>query len=205
MNTRGLRNQNIGHSIRTARVNLPGAVESIWNPLYDYQVLAAAGATNQAFFQVPIGQAGKTLVDTNMDLAGQIPKGQTFKITGVQIEVFPGVVVDSATATQFANDMYATLKTGALVLKIGAKEYIRQGCLMKFPPVNRMAGDNATGLTTQTISYFSAAGREFTVEDMLLESSQNFGVTLQGLPALPSGVAGRIGVTLNGFLFRNAQ
>lgn len=204
-NARGLPNQNIRHAIKNSRVNIPGAVESVWWPLYDYQVKTAAATATQAFFQAPNGSPGKTLTDTNMVLAGQIPKGQTFQITGVQVELYPGALIDSATATQFANDMYAFYKSGTLTLEIGSKKYIAHGNLLKFAPVNRLAGDNATGLTTQQISYMSAAGREFTVEKLLLESSQNFTVTLADLAALPSGNAARVGVTLNGFLFRNAQ
>lgn len=209
MSTRGLKNQSFQRAMDSSRVNLPGVVESIWQPLYDYQTLLAAGATSQAFFQVPIGQSGKTLTDTNMELAGQIPKGQTFQITGVQVELYPGVDVDAAARNQFANDVYNFYKTGSLILRIGSKEFIRQGNLMSFPPVSRLAGDSSVtttvAATTQSISYFSAAGREFTIEKLLLESSQNFGVTLNNLAAMPSGQNARIGVKLNGFLFRNAQ
>lgn len=204
-NTRGLPNQNIGHAIRNSRVNIPGVVASQWWPLYDYQVKTAAATAQQSFFQQPIGAAGKTLNDTNMDLAGQIPKGQTFQITGIQVELYPGVELDTAAATLFCNDVYDFYKTGTLTLTIGSKDYVRHGNLLKFAPVNRLAGQVATGLVTQQISYMAAAGREFTVEKLLIESSQNFSVVLKDMAALPSGQPARLGVTLNGYLFRNAQ
>lgn len=204
--TRGLKSQSFRRALDTSRVNLPGVIESIYNPLYDYAVLPFAGADKSlAFFQVPIGQNGKTLADTNMELAGQIPKGQTFQVTGVQVEFYSGAAIDSATRTQFDDDVYQVYKGGSLILRIGSKEYVRQGNLMSFPPVTRLDGNSATGLAAQAISYISCAGREFTTEKMLLESNQNFGVTLSGLPVLPSGINGRIGVKLNGYLFRNAQ
>lgn len=202
---RGLQAPSIRRVFRTSRVNVPNMTESIWQPLYDYQTLPAAGATQQSFFQVPIGQGGKTLNDTNMELAGQIPAGQAFQITGIQVELYPGVDVDAGAATQFADDVYNFYKSGNLILRIGSKDFIRQGNLMKFAPVNRLSVDSATGLAAQTISYAAAVGREYVTDGLLLESSQNFSVQLNNLAALPSAQNARLGVTLNGFLFRNAQ
>ena len=202
---RGLMPQSVSKKFEEYRVNIPGAVESIYQPLYDYQTLLAAGAATQTFFQEPIGQSGKTVADTNMDLAGQLPKGQAFAVTGVQVELLPGVGVDNATITDFTDDIYSVLKDGALEFTIGSKKYVTQGNLMKFPPVNRLSGFAGTGLAAQTISYAQSAGREFAIIDLLLESSQNFNVKLLELAALPSGQDARIGVTLNGYLFRNAQ
>ncbi len=202
---RGLNRPSVQRAFATSRVNIPDAVESIYQPLYDYQTLAATAVASQSFFQVPVGQSSKTIADTNMSLAGQLPKGQTFQITGIQVEILPTGNVDHGTGTNFGDDCYAVYKAGALVLTIGSKDYVTQGNLMKFPPINRMAGVASTGLVTQQIQYFTAAGREYSVADLLLESSQNFSVTILELPALPSAAAGVIGVTLNGFLFRNAQ
>jgi len=202
---RGLMAPSIRNAFQRARVNIPGIIEVIEQPLYDYQTLAATAVASQKFFQTPQGQNGKSIADTNMELAGQLPKGQAFAITGIQVEVLPGLDIDAAAASEFANDVYAVLKGGALALRIGSKVYTVQGNLMKFPPVNRLAGFASTGLVTQQIQYVQAGGREFKVIDLLLESSQNFSVELIDLPVLPSGTAGRIGVTLNGSLFRNAQ
>lgn len=204
-NTRGLRNKNIQRTIDDARVNIPGIKESIWQPLYDYQAYGPAAAQTLSFFQTPIGQGGKTLVDTNMELAGQIPTAQNFSITGIQVELLPGQLTTSAVLTAFTDDLYAFYKTGALILRIGSKEYVRQGNLLKFPPVNELSIATSIGNLAGQTNYGQASGREFEVEELLLTSNQNFSVTLQGLPALPSGIAARLGVTLNGYLFRNAQ
>lgn len=205
MNSRGLRNKNIQRTIDNARVNIPNVKESIWQPLYDYQAYGPAAAQTLSFFQTPIGQGGKTLVDTNMELAGQIPTAQNFAITGIQVELMPGQLTTSPTLTAFTDDLYTFYRTGALILRIGSKEYVRQGNLMKFPPVNRLNIDTGIGNLAGIVAYGQADGREFEVEELLLTSNQNFSVTLQGLPALPSGIAARLGVTLNGYLFRNAQ
>lgn len=195
-----------------ARVNIPGMSEVIWNPLYDYQTKTSAATSRQRFFQEPIGgSSGKTIVDTNMELNGQIPKGQAFVITGIQVELLPGIDVSGAALdNQFADDIYAFYQSGALKLTIGSKDWIVQGNLMKFPPTNRLAVQAATSITNAADTadnyvYSVAAGREFAVKDLLLESSQNFNVELIDTAALPSGVDARLGVTLNGWLYRNAQ
>lgn len=202
---RGLQNPTYQQSIREGSVNIAGKVECIWQPLYDYQTIPAAAQSSVLFFQTPIGASSKTLSDTNLELAGQIPKGQNFLVTGIQVEMLPNVAVDSATATQFCQDVYNFYKTGALVFRIGAKDFVRQGNLMKFAPVNRLAGQVSTGLAAQQSNYMQAAGREFAVADLMLESNQNFSVELQNLPATASTLTYRLGVTLSGFLYRNAQ
>jgi hypothetical protein len=202
---RGLNPQSYRKAAAEGRVNIQGVVETIWQPIYDTVSYAAAGAASTQFFQNPIGQAGKTLQQTNMELAGQIPKGQNFLITGIQVELIPGVNPEGAAITNFTNDNYSFYKAGALVLRIGAKDFIRQGNLMKFAPVNRLAGQAATGLAAHQVSYAQAAGREFAVADLMLESNQNFGVEILNGATLPSGSAANVQVTLNGFLYRNAQ
>ena len=191
------------------RVNLPGDKEGIWEPRYDYQTLAAAGAASQRFFIDPVGTANKTIADTNMELSGQIPKGQAFLITGIQFEMYPGEAIQQSSISEFAEDIYQVYKGGVLVLKIGSKEYATQGNLMKFPPINRLCMDSAVSDTNasaiSSYLYAVAGGKEYQVRRLLLESNQNFSVEVRELAALPSGNDARIGVSLNGFLYRNAQ
>lgn len=194
-------------------VNVPGMAAGAWWPLFDYQTLAATATTEQQFFAVPKGQSGKTATDTNMELAGQIPAGQRFVITGVGIEILPAVDISQTgvdgTVNDFANDVYAVLSTGRLKLTIGSKDYINHGNLFKFPPLNRLDAQTAvsTTVTTTTLkdAYGVGIGAPFATVDTVLMASQNFGVTLFDLPALPSGVAAKIGVNLYGWLYRNAQ
>ena len=202
---RGLQAPTYGETVREGSVNIPGKVECIWQPLYDSATYAAAGAASTLFFQTPLGQAGKTLQNTNMELAGQLPKGQNFLLTGIQVELLPGVAPEAAAITNFSNDVYQFYKSGALVLRIGAKDFVRQGNLMKFAPVNRLAGQGGTGIAAHQVMYMQAAGREFSVADLMLESNQNFSIEVQSGAALTSGTAANIMVTLNGFIYRNAQ
>jgi len=204
-NSRGLRPASPSSAFKRGQVNVADAIGAIWNPLYDYQTLAAAGAASQRFFIVPNGQGGKTVVDTNMDLSGQLSVGQMFQVTGIQVELYPGVAIQGTAASAFADDVYNFYKGGALIFNIGQKAFVTQGNLLKFAPVNRLGVAASTGLTTDTILYCTATGREFTIADLTLQAGQNFNVELIGLSALPSGENARIGVTLNGFMYRNAQ
>jgi len=205
---RGIQSPPYRESASEGRVNMQGVVETIWQPLYDTVTYPSAGQASTMFFQNPIGQGSpvKALQDTNMELGGQVPKGQNFLVTGIQVDFIPGVNPEGAAITNFSNDVWTFYKRGALVFRIGAKDFVRQGSLMKFAPVNRLAGQFGTGLAAHQLSYAQAAGREFSVADLMLESNQNFSVEIQQtVTALPSATAATVQVTLNGFLYRNAQ
>lgn len=214
MAQRGIRNPGSPSKVLDrGRVFLPDDVSAIWNPLYDYQTKTAAATSAQRFFQEPIGgSGGKTLEDTNMELNGQLPKGQRFIVTGIQVELYPGVSINStAAANQYADDVRAFYESGALIFTIGSKRFVEQGNLMKFPPVNRLAVqsavaiDAATAETFDSYNYAVAGGREFAVDNLALESSTNFNVEIIGGAAMPSGEDAKVGITLNGWLYRNAQ
>jgi hypothetical protein len=212
MNTlaRGLSSQNPAKWFADNRVNLPNMKEVIWEPLYDTVTYPTAGG-NLTFFQDQIGKNGKTLVDTNMELDGQLSKGKAFLVTGIQIAFYSALESDnSGTGQAFAlSQEYENLsQSGHLIFRIQSKEYLRQGPLGKFPPVERIGGDVATwgqNATQNNIQYTQLSGREFSVRGLLLESNQNFSISLNDLPALVGPNPGRIMVTLNGFSARNAQ
>jgi hypothetical protein len=204
-NVRGIAPVNVKRAFDNARVNISSFVETIWSPLYDKQTVAN-GTTFQSFFQRARGASGVTPGDTNMVQASQLPKGQAFLITGVQVELFPTTKPATAIEAQtFANIVYDFYTSGHLLLTIGSKNYVDQAPLMKFPPVNRLYLESAidTSAAPNGVTYAAAAGREFSVVPMLLESSQNFSVTLSELPTLGEDVI--VNVSLNGQLYRNAQ
>lgn len=212
---RGLGAPKVGRITQEASVNVPGMAGAVWWPLFDYQTYNAAGTTVQQFFAVPKGQGGKTETDTNMELAGQIPAGQRFVITGVGVDFYPGVDPsldgDGTAVNNFINDVYALGSNGRLKLTIGSKDYVNHGSLLKFPPTNRLAVessgaiDNAAAAESFSTGYASFSGREFSVVDAVLMANQNFNVNIYDLPALPSTVDARIGINLYGWLYRNAQ
>lgn len=89
-----------------------GGREGIHYPLYDKVVLEAAQA-NATLFQVPVGQAGKTLYDTNMRLAGQLQTPETFDVFAICAGGLPD---DDWTSV-------ATNMKGTLELSCGNKVY----------------------------------------------------------------------------------
>lgn len=208
-------------------VNRRDEFEVVREPLYDILTYAAAGQTTLTFFQNPIGQGGKTIEDTNMELAGSLPQPKNFLIETIEVYFFPGdlpVTEESDLATallgpDFSNDVYTAYKLGSLDLFIGSKSYVNQGPLMRFPPRTRLdtqfgfmgqmkqaiAADETTSVSGD---YASATGRPFILAPRIrLISQQNFSVKLtwSAVQALPSTVAARMGVVLDGLLYRESQ
>jgi hypothetical protein len=200
-------------------VNRRGQYEVLKQPLYDYQAYAAAGQAQLTFFALPQGQGGKTLADTNMEAAGQLPNPKRFLIRGIEIQFFPGTLFPSgapATASTidgFTNDVWEVFSSAAwLELYIGSKAYV-QAPLNMFPPVNRLAGwagmsdgNVLAALGFNRTSYASASGTPFAMDPpLILEPTQNFKVTLNWPAAVAITNAGRIGIHLKGLLYRQSQ
>jgi hypothetical protein len=57
--------------------------------------------------------------------------------------------------------------------------------------------------TSVNTTYGTAIGREFATNEMYIESNQSFSVSLYNLSAISADA--RIGVTLNGWLYRDVQ
>jgi len=189
--------------------------ESIWWPLYDIQAYAALGQTELNFYQLPVGQNNKTLADTNMTSAGQLPANQSFIVTGVQTVFFPGSnpgTFGAQAVNAFVNDMWQVFQSGFGKLFIGSKDYIQLAPIGAFPTQFRLGGFAAaadistTGADMQTqIGYSSFAGAEFKIAELAIPSNQNFNFSMHWPALVPITNAGRIGVYLNGWLTRNSQ
>ena len=108
-------------------VNRRGEVEAVRQSLYDFQTYASAGQTQLIFFQVPQGQGGKTKDDTNMELAGSLPRPKEFLIESIEIYFFPGVDIGqfgTQAESEWSNDVQAVGSSGFLDLFIGSKSYL---------------------------------------------------------------------------------
>lgn len=194
--------------------NRPDSTEAIWQPFYDYQSYASAGATSQIFFQVPNGQSSKTFADTNMVLPGQFPAPTAFLCTAVMVFFDAGGSDSASTTTAVAqtniNDVIAIANSGYLELTIGSKVYLRDAPLGKFAPNFTVNGFTAfLGSTTapamiQT-GFARAAGRYYEITPFLIPQSQNFNVTMYWPAAVTTSSTGRIGVILDGFYYRQSQ
>lgn len=198
-------------------VNRPGK-EVVRSSLYDFQTYAAAGQTQLTFFAVQAGQGGKTKADTNMEMAGALPSPKQFKIETIELYFIPGVpintVVPTATNTaKQADDMFAFATGGFLDLFIGSKSYLTEAPLGRFPPSTGMRVDQSlsfVGAAPLMVKgeYAAMTGLIYRVQpEILLEPTQNFNVTVNWpvAVALPSTVAGRVGVVMRGLLVRNSQ
>jgi len=198
-------------------VNRPGK-EGIRSSLYDFQAYAAAGQTSLNFFQVPIGQAGKTKADTNMETAGALPSPKQFIIETLEVYFYPGVPIDTIAPTatntaKQADDMYQFAQSGYLDLFIGSKSYLTEAPLGRFPMScglnveQSISGVFAAPLMVKS-QYAQTSGLIYRVQpEITLEPTQNFNVSLNWpvAVALPSTVIGRVGVVMRGMLFRNSQ
>lgn len=201
--------------------------------LYDSLTYAhAGGAGNMNFFQQVSGANNTTLEDTNMYAAGSMPAEQAFLVESLEFLLIPSFAYTAAdlpaalqTATFIANrvnDEWEFRAQGAVVFRIGSKNYVEQGPLMKFPPKVRFDVQASASLydagaeALAVIAQGSAIGRpwHFTPEMLLLEPTQNFNVNViwpgqagnaGGSPALSTGHDARLKATLDGFLYRRAQ
>lgn len=205
------------------QVNRPGW-EAIRQSLYDFTAYAAAGQTQLSFFQAPVGQSGKTLSDTNMTLAGQLPANQEFLVQSIEVQFFPTTPTVAAAMPSFfgadaaqvlINDSYIVGRAGNLNFTVGSKPYLQEAPVGRFPPKANfdvsaaLATNLTTGAATQTrTGYAKWVGRPYllTPAEILLVSNQNFIVSLnwpEGVQAISN--PGRIGVILDGILYRRSQ
>lgn len=197
--------------------NRPGSLEVIWQPAYDYQAYAQAGQTQLLFFQVPQGQAGKTPADTSMVLAGQFPAPTGQFVTAVQVPFFPlNTVSQAATAATRVqtnvSDVVAVANSGYLQLVIGSKPYLTDAPIGKFPPnfgIDLFSAMASTGANATTnvgdVNYARAKGRYAEITPFFIPQTQNFSVGLFWPAAVAVTIAGRIGVILDGFYYRQSQ
>lgn len=201
-------------------VNRRGQYEGIRQSLYDFTDYNPGGQTSLQFFQQPRGQAGKTIADTNMSSAGQLPQPQNFLVQSIEILFFPGTAVSSMNEDpdpdQFANDVYQVMKSGSLNLYIGSKTYLEEAPIGRFPPKTNLRVDSAVGFqhpaalaeSWYSTTYACAAGRPYYLDPpVLLVPNQNFEITLSwpSPVSLPSSFFARIGVVLDGILYRQSQ
>lgn len=171
--------------------------------------------------------------DTNMESAGQLPSPKMFLATSVEVVFYPGSVNTANTFTPqvqstfiavpvagtapislgAVNDMNFVLQSGWLNFFVGSKTYLNEASLVRFPPKARFELDAAVATNSATtgsigVASGKAGGRPYYLDPpVLLVPNQNFIITINYpvAQATPSGFNGRIGVILDGFLYRNAQ
>lgn len=208
-------------TLQEYNVNVEGVPDVIWQPIWDYQTYPLAGFTGETlFFQVPKGQAGKTLEDTNMGSQGRMPSPVNMLVTGVEVffrsgrlPYFVAAAVPAATDSQI-NDIEALAHARmSLTLKIGDQVWLEEAPLGVFPQQFYLDGFAAAQSkqavaadANQIADYVAHRGPMYQVMPYRLISNQEFVVTIRSPVAvpLPSGVDGRWGVRLHGYRFRLA-
>ncbi len=201
-------------------VNRAGEFEAVRQSLYDFQTYAQAGQTQLIFFQVPAGQSSKTNADTNLEIAGSLPNPKMHLVQSIEVLFYPSVapsrgpIADESSI--FLNDVYNVSKSGWLSFFIGSKEYLKEAPIGRFPPKTKLDGFAAiatsltAGAATQSRDTYAVfSGRPYLVDPwILLKPTQNFNVTLNWPTAVAlnaADTAARIGVALDGVLYRNSQ
>lgn len=218
---RGLVPPDIG-TLQNFNVNLEGAPVALWWPIYDYATYPHAGYTGQTlFFQIPIGQGGKTLEDTNLRSPGRMPTPVNMMITGIEMVFRSGFATSSVnqaalTATQLADINAVHGARMSFVLRVGDVDYLEEAPIGVFPQQFKVQGllSNA-GMEQGTppaggwaqMSYANFGGPMYQITPIRLISNQEFSVTINSpaLVPLPSGTDGRWGVRLHGYRYRLAQ
>ena len=174
----------------------------------------------------------KGLWDTNMEQAGSLPNPKSFLVESIELYFEPGSVATAATYTTqvvfsfvavptnavpisagAANDVDIVRKSGYLEFFIGSKAYLQEAPLGRFPPKVQMGLDAAVSsnsATTGAIAAVSAkmTGRPYFLNPpVFLAPTQNFSIKLNFpvVVATPSGFNARVGVVLDGFLYRQSQ
>ena len=198
-------------------VNREGQNEVIWQPQYHYVDYPAIGATQLTFFQTTVGTGGLTLADTSMRANGQFPSPQEFLVTGIQVFFNPPGVIAQDRAAAVGdnwNDVNAVMQGEAwLELFIGSKPYLDDAPLSKFTQQFKLGGvaavttGDVTVDETTFVEYAVHCGKYYAITPIKIPKNQNFNITLNFPAAIPlvGDVAGRIGVILDGFLYRLSQ
>lgn len=230
-------------TLKSYGIFTPNDVVAVRQPLYDRLNYSVAGVTgNLRFFQAQLGQgvttaiagAGgvKTLDDTNMELAGQLPAGRAFLATSIEIIIEPGSVtaanawspldpafltnasaanISNVPALAGLNDLNRLGISGWLQFVIGQGQYLTSSRLDSFPPKSYICPDAAvTGdgnLGFAGVALARAVGKPFYINPpILLMPSVNFVVTLNWNAAVALLVGNaRITCRLDGIEFRRAQ
>lgn len=111
---------------------------------YDEAIIQAATLTHR-LFTTPLGTGGKTLDQTNLTIAGQIPQGQLLDVRAIKVFF----TSSAAKATAGVQDLYTFLTRTTVSVKLQNKETMGQWTLQELLGASTLvamtpaaAGDN---------------------------------------------------------------
>lgn len=199
------------------RSRLLADADELADALYDRQVYEAGAAWDHEFFQAPMGCMGKTEADTNMYLSGQLPKGNRFMATGIEMIFLPAQGLSKAKRIA---DVNAAARSGLVRMCIGNRQYFMAAPLAAVPAraywyqdrkdetekaVTRM--NLRAQLTEQfrETDYGAFGGKPFDLVPVFIDAGQSFRVIVSKLAPLPSGEDGELWCRINGRLIRDIR
>jgi hypothetical protein len=203
-------------------------VDGVVNPLYDTNNIVAAGALTLNYFALPIGQgqsafaaAGitKSLVDTNLQLSGQLSAGYNFDLLGFRIQ--PQFNIGNIAGMLPTNDPQ-TWSFGCLfTFSIGSKIYcqvpadtVPAGCGPVGAQFGIATGVGVTGgsVTAHGVPHISNAfmiGRnpQRLSQNMVFNATLTWPIVVANTSVTPTAAADGIPVRvyLDGTLYRPVQ
>jgi|GEM_PF-1203902 len=198
---------------RAHNPNIGGVVQSLSYSLYDQVSFAQSAAfTRTILFQSPLGQAGKTLAQTNLSQAGSLPTPQRFTIYKICAHISNNTI---------PADLQNLLQNVSFQLAIGSKVY-QQGPLSMFPAGRGWKVDAAANVGVPpagSAPVFSTSNGPLSSDAGLLdipitiEETEQFSVSLNPETAFnltanstnPPGVGTVITVYLDGNLERGVS
>lgn len=192
----------VPRNLRKHQVTVPNAGEWIDWVLYDTQVYVDATTVTLANF---FGNTRASIVDSNMETAGQMPGQKMFLLRGIGVEILPPLNTSATTAPMI--DVIALTHLGALRLNIGSKSYA------EWPLFLLSAGGGMHGLpytAGATVTYGTNGIADpracyGLARPLLLTSSLNFNCQIEWAAAVNITANVRVRVLLKGELGRPIQ
>lgn len=151
---------------------IKGLVNYIDQPLYDRVTVATSGTTQLTAFQTPLGQSSKTLLHTNMRLAGQIGVYQEALVYAVRLVP---IFLDAHTYSEAANQV---INAGYLILDVMQKTFLELPMLLIPGGAGIMGSTTANNDVILTNGFSVNANKHRLAYPIKLNKGQNFSVTL---------------------------
>lgn len=175
--------------------------------LYDTIIFPAAVGTT-TFFNVPIGTAGKTEVETNLTDPSKLPNGQTYLVQGIRIALLGNVVGSDTDTNIVLAAFYNVIQNSFFKFKIAGRDFERRIPGSQFLPTVAVSGQSVVSATlgdTPAHSYSIASGRISCKETPIpLGQLVTFSQTVTYGSAIPA-VNTIVGTALTALNSQNAQ
>lgn len=186
-----------------SRVDVPGKYQVRAQELYDSASITT-GAGSYTYFSTPVGQGGKTLEDTNMVLAGQLPAQNYFYCTGMSLLLIP----TAALATNQVLDLQAAFAAGVIRVEVLSREMYTAAPLGKITAPSFLTGaisiHGAALDAAASSGFLGVTGDKTEFAPFAIAPTQSFGVTIN-ISAVTLTAPVTSFVYLNGYLAQPAS